>query len=92
MHGNRKATAGIMRARSVATAVVVAATVLAGCERGSSHGPGDSPTGSGGCPAVQDRAETAVGRTRKGPTSPGAARPAAPRQSPARPSSTSPRP
>ncbi|MFE2683080.1 substrate-binding domain-containing protein [Streptomyces mirabilis] len=60
MHGNRKATPAVMRARSVATTVVIAATVLAGCERGSSHGPGDSPTGPGGCPSIQDRAETAV--------------------------------
>ncbi|KPI07278.1 Periplasmic binding protein domain containing protein [Actinobacteria bacterium OK006] len=75
MHGNRNATPGVMRARSVATAVVIAATVLAGCERGSSHGPGDSPTGSGGCPTVQDRAKTAVRQAERtdvpwgGPTS-----------------------
>ncbi|MFE5368943.1 substrate-binding domain-containing protein [Streptomyces mirabilis] len=75
MHGNRNATAGVMRARSVATAVVIAATVLAGCERDSSHGPGDSPTGSGGCPAIQDRAKTAVRQAERtdvpwgGPTS-----------------------
>ncbi|MET7974272.1 substrate-binding domain-containing protein [Streptomyces mirabilis] len=60
MHGNRKATPAVMKARSVATTAVIAATVLAGCERGSSHGPADSPTGPGGCPAIQDRAETAV--------------------------------
>ncbi|WP_328508626.1 substrate-binding domain-containing protein [Streptomyces mirabilis] len=75
MHGNRNATPGVMRARFVATAVVIAATVLAGCERGSSHGPGDSPTGPGGCPAIQDRAETAVRQAERndvpwgGPTS-----------------------
>ncbi|MFF2462836.1 substrate-binding domain-containing protein [Streptomyces mirabilis] len=75
MHGNRNATPGVMRARSVAIAVVIAATVLAGCERGSSHGPGDSPTGSGGCPAIQDRAKTGVRQAERtdvpwgGPTS-----------------------
>ncbi|MFF4513001.1 substrate-binding domain-containing protein [Streptomyces mirabilis] len=75
MHGNRNATPGVMRARSVATAVVIAAMVLAGCERGSSHGPGDSPTGSGGCPAIVDRAKTGVRQAERtdvpwgGPTS-----------------------
>ncbi|MER5663315.1 substrate-binding domain-containing protein [Streptomyces mirabilis] len=75
MHGNRKATPTVMRARSVASTVVIAATVLAGCERGSSNGPGNSPTGPGGCPAIQDRAETAVRQAERtdvpwgGPTS-----------------------
>ncbi|MFJ1601845.1 substrate-binding domain-containing protein [Streptomyces sp. NPDC088253] len=75
MHGNRKATPGVMKARSVATTLLIAATVLAGCERGSSSGPGDFPTGPGGCPAIQDRAQTAVGQAENtdvpwsGPTS-----------------------
>ncbi|MER6070378.1 substrate-binding domain-containing protein [Streptomyces sp. NPDC001817] len=75
MHRNRKAVPGVARARTVTIALLAAATALAGCERGSSHGPGVSPTGPGGCPAVQARARTAVTRAERtdvpwnGPTS-----------------------
>ncbi|GEC05639.1 sugar ABC transporter substrate-binding protein [Streptomyces spinoverrucosus] len=62
MHGNRKAAApGALKARCAATALLAAATVLTGCERGSSSGPGDtSATGPSGCPTAQARAQAAV--------------------------------
>jgi len=59
VHGNRKATPGAITARSAA-ALLAAATVLAGCERGSSSGPEDSTTGPSGCRAVHARAQAAV--------------------------------
>ena len=49
-----------VRAWSASTALLAAAALLAGCERGSSSDPTGSATGPGGCPAVQDRAQTAV--------------------------------
>ncbi|WP_443077830.1 substrate-binding domain-containing protein [Streptomyces sp. NBC_01450] len=60
MHGNRRATPGVMKAWSVVTTLLAATTVLAGCERGSSSGPGDSPTRPNGCPAVRARAQAAI--------------------------------
>ncbi|ANP53299.1 ribose transport system substrate-binding protein [Streptomyces griseochromogenes] len=75
MHRNRKATPGVHGPRSAATALLVAAAVLAGCERGSSSGPGASPSGPSGCPGAQARAGAAVGRAERtdvpwdGPTS-----------------------
>ncbi|WP_225821824.1 substrate-binding domain-containing protein [Streptomyces naphthomycinicus] len=44
---------------------MLAATALAGCERGSSHGPDVSTTGPSGCPAVQAGAEAAVTRAER---------------------------
>ncbi|MDQ0597455.1 ribose transport system substrate-binding protein [Streptomyces canus] len=64
MHCNRKATPGALQARSVA-ALLAAATVLAGCERGSSSGPEGSTTGTSGCPAAQARAQAAVRQAEK---------------------------
>jgi ribose transport system substrate-binding protein len=64
VHGNRKATPGVIKVRCVAT-LLAAATVLAGCERGSSSGPGDSTTGPSGCPAVHARARAAVRQTER---------------------------
>ncbi|WTZ86998.1 substrate-binding domain-containing protein [Streptomyces sp. NBC_01384] len=64
-----------MRARSAVTVLLAAATVLAGCGRGSSSGPGGSSTGPSGCPAAHARARAAVGQAMKtdvpwnGPTS-----------------------
>ncbi|MER6566241.1 substrate-binding domain-containing protein [Streptomyces sp. NPDC001093] len=75
MHRNRKAVPGVVTARSVSLALLVAATALAGCERGSSNGPGAAATGPSGCPAVQAEAQAAVTRAEKtdvpwnGPTS-----------------------
>ncbi|MFJ9150865.1 substrate-binding domain-containing protein [Streptomyces sp. NPDC102270] len=78
MHRNRTAAPGPLKTRSVATALLAlaAATVLAGCERGSSSGdPEGSDTGPSGCPAVHARAQAAVGQAQKtavpwnGPTS-----------------------
>ncbi|MFF3914194.1 substrate-binding domain-containing protein [Streptomyces sp. NPDC001852] len=75
MHRNRKAVPGVARARTATIALLAAATALAGCEGGSSHGPGVSATGPGGCPAVQAGARTAVTRAERtdvpwnGPTS-----------------------
>ncbi|MBG0856993.1 substrate-binding domain-containing protein [Streptomyces spinoverrucosus] len=63
MHGNRKAAApGVLKARSAATALLAAAALLTGCERGSSDGPGDSTPAPNGCPAAYARARTAVGQ------------------------------
>jgi ribose transport system substrate-binding protein len=64
VHGNRKATPGVIKVRCVAT-LLAAATVLAGCEGGSSSGPGDSTTGPSGCPAVHARARAAVRQTER---------------------------
>jgi ribose transport system substrate-binding protein len=75
VHGNRKTSSGALPARCAATALLVTATVLAGCERGSSGGPADSPSRPGGCPDVQARAQAAVSRAERtdtpwdGPTS-----------------------
>ncbi|WP_405866655.1 MULTISPECIES: substrate-binding domain-containing protein [unclassified Streptomyces] len=75
MNCNRKATPGALKARSVAAALLAAATVLAGCERGSSSAPEGSTTGPSGCPAAQARAQAAVRQAEKtdvpwnGPTS-----------------------
>ncbi|MGW1286993.1 substrate-binding domain-containing protein [Streptomyces sp. NPDC002586] len=75
MHRNRKAIPGVVKVRSVALALLAAATTLAGCQRGSSNGPAVSTTGPSGCPAAQARAQTAVTRAEKtdirwnGPTS-----------------------
>ncbi|WP_257003717.1 substrate-binding domain-containing protein [Streptomyces sp. SA15] len=75
MHCNRKAAPGVGKARSAATALLVAATVLAGCERGTSTGPEGSTTGPSGCPSVTARAHAAVRQAEKtdapwnGPTS-----------------------
>ncbi|MFF5184323.1 substrate-binding domain-containing protein [Streptomyces sp. NPDC000345] len=60
MHGNRRATPGVLTARLASCALLVAASVLAGCERGSSGDPVESPTGPDGCPAVHARAQAAV--------------------------------
>ena len=75
MHRNHKATPRATKARSVCLALVAAAVVLTGCQRGSSHGPTPSTGGPGGCPAAQARARTAVARAEQtgtawnGPTS-----------------------
>jgi ribose transport system substrate-binding protein len=75
VHRNRTVTCGPLKTRSVATALLAAATVLTGCERGSSSGPEAFTTGPSGCPAVQARAQAAVGQAQKtavpwnGPTS-----------------------
>ncbi|WP_367324951.1 substrate-binding domain-containing protein [Streptomyces sp. HUAS ZL42] len=62
MHRNRKVTSGVLKPHSAVAALLAAATVLAGCERGSSGGPADSTSGTSGCPAVQARAQAAVSR------------------------------
>lgn len=75
MHGNRKVTPRALTVRLAACVLLGTATVLVGCERGSSDGPGDSTTGPSGCPAVHARAQTAVRQAEKsdipwnGPTS-----------------------
>ncbi|WP_037677954.1 substrate-binding domain-containing protein [Streptomyces griseus] len=75
MHGNRTATPGARTVRLVSCALLGTVTVLTGCERGSSNGPGESATGASGCPAVHTRAEAAVRQAEKtdipwdGPTS-----------------------
>ncbi|MGW2638205.1 substrate-binding domain-containing protein [Streptomyces sp. NPDC001348] len=73
MHGNRKATPAVLR---LAWCVLLAtATALAGCERGSSGGTGESTAGPDGCPVVRSRAQEAVDRVERtdvpwnGPTS-----------------------
>lgn len=71
MHRNHR----VSPARSVAVALLAAATALAGCERGSPGGPTASATGPSGCPAAQARARAAVTRAERtdvpwnGPTS-----------------------
>jgi ribose transport system substrate-binding protein len=68
VHHNRKARPAII-------ALLAAATVLAGCERGSSNGPGASASAPNGCPRVHARAQAAVSRAEltvarwNGPTS-----------------------
>lgn len=74
MHRNRKATPTVRSARTGA-ALLAVATLLAGCERGSSSGPAHSTSGPSGCPAAQARAQAAVSRAEQtdipwnGPTS-----------------------
>ncbi|MER5219287.1 substrate-binding domain-containing protein [Streptomyces flaveus] len=65
MQCNRKATPGVFRARLASAALLAAATVLAGCERGSSTGEGESATGPSGCPAAHARAQAAVRQAEK---------------------------
>ncbi|MGW1953333.1 substrate-binding domain-containing protein [Streptomyces sp. NPDC001920] len=65
MHPTLKATPGVPRARSAAAALLVVATALAGCERGSSGGQEDSATAPGGCPAALARAQAAVSRAER---------------------------
>ncbi|MEU2280981.1 substrate-binding domain-containing protein [Streptomyces sp. NPDC013178] len=75
MHGNRRATPGVSTVRLASCALLATATVLAGCERGSSGDAGESSTGPSGCPAVHARARAAVTQAEKtdipwgGPTS-----------------------
>ncbi|MFF7162492.1 substrate-binding domain-containing protein [Streptomyces sp. NPDC008086] len=75
MHDHRKARSGGFRARSAATALLAAVTLLVGCERGSSKEPGGPTSGPSGCPSVQARAQAAVQRAEQtdvpwhGPTS-----------------------
>lgn len=75
MYGSRRATPGAFEARLAACALLATATLLAGCERGSSGGPQESTDGPSGCPAVQARARAAVARAEEsdipwnGPTS-----------------------
>ncbi|MDX3225172.1 substrate-binding domain-containing protein [Streptomyces sp. ME19-01-6] len=72
---HRKATPGVLGPRSAATALLVAATVMAGCERGSSSGPGASASAPSGCPMAHARAQAAISRAERtdvpwnGPTS-----------------------
>ncbi|MFF4401089.1 substrate-binding domain-containing protein [Streptomyces sp. NPDC001480] len=65
MHGNRKATPGARQVRLASCALLAAAVVLAGCERGTTGGSGESTTGPDGCPAVHARAQAAVGRAER---------------------------
>ncbi|MDF3140028.1 MULTISPECIES: substrate-binding domain-containing protein [unclassified Streptomyces] len=80
-NANRKATTGAHRVRLAACALLAAATVLAGCERGSESGPDESTAGPSGCPAVHARAQAAVSRAEQmdvswnGPTTGPAAEP-----------------
>ena len=53
------------RRTALTAAVLLAAGVLAGCERGSSAGGGDSTAGPRGCPAVLARAKAAVERAER---------------------------
>ena len=75
MQCNRKAAPGVFTARLASVALLAAVTALAGCERGSSTGEGDSATGPSGCPAAYARAQDAVRQAEKtdapwdGPTS-----------------------
>ncbi|GAA0997044.1 substrate-binding domain-containing protein [Streptomyces rhizosphaericus] len=63
------------RAISLTAVVLLAATALVGCERGSSAGPGESTAGPSGCPATLAGAKAAVKRAERtdvpwnGPTS-----------------------
>ncbi|MFJ3306260.1 substrate-binding domain-containing protein [Streptomyces sp. NPDC086549] len=65
MHGNRKATPGLAKARYTAAVLLAAATALAGCERGSSGVSSDSVTAPVGCPAVHARAAAEVARAER---------------------------
>ncbi|MEU0838720.1 substrate-binding domain-containing protein [Streptomyces sp. NPDC005962] len=58
MHSHRKTSA-------LATAVLLAAAALTGCERGSSAGGGNTSAGPSGCPAVVARAKAAVQRAER---------------------------
>ncbi|MGW0614015.1 substrate-binding domain-containing protein [Streptomyces sp. NPDC002788] len=75
MHRTRKAAPAARTARLVSSALLVTATALIGCERGSSEGADETATGPGGCPAVHARAREAVTRAERtdipwgGPTS-----------------------
>ncbi|MFG2799792.1 substrate-binding domain-containing protein [Streptomyces pseudovenezuelae] len=77
MHRNGKADAGVLTTRHAATALLVAAaTLLAGCERGSTSDTADAiTTGPNGCPETHARAQAAVKQAEKtdipwdGPTS-----------------------
>ncbi|MFJ4934231.1 substrate-binding domain-containing protein [Streptomyces pseudovenezuelae] len=77
MHRNGKADAGVLTTRHAATALLVAAaTLLAGCERGSTSDTADAITaGPNGCPEAHARAQAAVKQAEKtdmpwdGPTS-----------------------
>ncbi|MFI6359484.1 substrate-binding domain-containing protein [Streptomyces sp. NPDC050743] len=75
MHRNRKDAPRAVPARSVAIALLVAATAFTGCQRGSSNGPTASTDGPGGCPSAQAGARAAVARAEQtdtawnGPTS-----------------------
>lgn len=60
MHGNRNAASGVLRVPLAGCVLLAAATVLAGCERGSESRPEESTTGPNGCPAVHARAQAAV--------------------------------
>ncbi|WP_234543956.1 substrate-binding domain-containing protein [Streptomyces shenzhenensis] len=53
------------RIRTVGLALLAAAVALAGCQRGSSKGPGTAATGPSGCPAVQAAAVAAVARAER---------------------------
>ncbi|WP_438452957.1 substrate-binding domain-containing protein [Streptomyces asiaticus] len=63
------------RAIPLTAVVLLAATALVGCERGSSAGPGESTAGPSGCPATLAGAKAAVKRAERtdvpwnGPTS-----------------------
>ncbi|MFF3801149.1 substrate-binding domain-containing protein [Streptomyces sp. NPDC002134] len=80
-NGNRKATIAGHRVRLAACALLAAAAVLAGCERGSQSGVDESTGGPSGCPAVLAGAQAAVSRAEKkeafwnGPTTGPAAAP-----------------
>ncbi|WP_455362109.1 substrate-binding domain-containing protein [Streptomyces sp. SYSU K21746] len=75
MHSSRRTTPAVFKVRIASCALLATATVLAGCQRGSSGGPGESPTGPSGCPVVHARAQAAVTRAEEtdipwdGPTS-----------------------
>ncbi|MEU0075587.1 substrate-binding domain-containing protein [Streptomyces sp. NPDC006332] len=75
MHGNHKPHPAVLKARLALCGLLVTATVLVGCERGTSGGAGESPTGPSGCPAAHSEAQAAVTRAEKtdvpwgGPTS-----------------------
>jgi ribose transport system substrate-binding protein len=53
------------RKTALTAAVLMAAAVLGGCERGSSAGGGDSTGGPSGCPAALARAKAAVKRAER---------------------------
>ncbi|WP_030953501.1 substrate-binding domain-containing protein [Streptomyces sp. NRRL S-481] len=75
MHRTRKAPPRTRAARLASCALLVTATALIGCERGSSDGADETATGPGGCPVVQTSAQEAVARAERrdtpwgGPTS-----------------------
>ncbi|MFF4040210.1 substrate-binding domain-containing protein [Streptomyces sp. NPDC001816] len=66
MHGTRKATRSLVKARYTAAALLAAAAAtLAGCAHGSSDVQGGATTGPAGCPAVHARARAAVEQAEK---------------------------